>query len=391
KGHQYGTILVDLEKHQPLALLPDRQADTLADWLREHPGIEIISRDRSKTYKSAITAGAPDALQVADRFHLLQNLEEALENVFSSESTAIKTVEYARVVAKLAKHQVAELMLLPEVDPLVKPTARQSQSRARRLAKYEQVHALRQQGHRIKDIAHHVGIDKKTVYKFLAAPTFPEYKSHTRRKGSGLDRYKPYLLEQWRNGRYNTKELFEAIQQQGYKGGYSTVARYTHKLRQSLPPRPSPDLLKELPGRGPAPDTKVEVQKPLTVTGTAWLVMRKVEHLTEEDEEILEQLSRQPELSKAIDLTQSFLFIVRKRLPQHLDLWLERAKNSALIPFQRFAKGLLDDYEAVKAALTLEVSNGQVEGQNNRLKMVKRQMYGRAGLDLLNKRLVLTS
>ena len=135
----------------------------------------------------------------------------------------------------------------------------------------------------------------------------------------------------------------------------------------------------------------MEVQKPLTDTGTAWLVMRKVEHLTEEDEEILEQLSRQPELSKAIDLTQSFLFIVRKRLPQHLDLWLERAKNSALIPFQRFAKGLLDDYEAVKAALTLEVSNGQVEGQNNRLKMVKRQMYGRAGLDLLNKRLVLTS
>lgn len=119
--------------------------------------------------------------------------------------------------------------------------------------------------------------------------------------------------------------------------------------------------------------------------------MRKLEHLTEEDEGVLEQLSQQSELLEEIGLAQSFLFIVRKWLPQHLDLWLDRAKNSALRPFKSFAIGLLDDYKAVKAALTLEVSNGQVEGQNNRLKMVKRQMYGRAGLDLLNKRLVLMS
>lgn len=391
RGHQYGTILVDLEKHQPLALLPDRKSDTLADWLREHPGIEIISRDRSKAYRLGAAQGAPDALQVADRFHLLQNLEEALENVFSSESQAIKTVEYTLVKAKLAEHQATEPMPSPEADPPVNRSARQSQNRARRLAKYEQVHALKKQGHRIKDIAHHLGMHLRTVYRFLAAPTFPEYKSHPRGTRNGLDRYKPYLLEQWQNGRHNAKQLFTEIQQQGYKGSYSGVVRYLQPLRHSPPPRPSPNSLNKLPGRGPAPNAEVETQKPLTVRGTAWLVMRKVEHLTKEDEEILEQLSRQPELSKAIDLTQSFLFIVRKRLPQHLDLWLETAKKSALKPFESFAKGLLDDYEAVKAALTLEVSNGQVEGQNNRLKMVKRQMYGRAGLDLLNKRLVLTS
>lgn len=112
---------------------------------------------------------------------------------------------------------------------------------------------------------------------------------------------------------------------------------------------------------------------------------------SQEEEETLIQLSEQPELSDAITLTQSFLFLVRKRLPQHLDNWLDLAKNSSFKPFQTFAKGLSDDYEAVKAGLTLEVSNGPVEGFNNKLKMIKRQMYGRAGLDLLNKRLVLAS
>ena len=390
KGHQYGTILVDLEKHQPLVLLPDREADTLADWLRDHPGIEIISRDRSKTYKSAITAGAPDAIQVADRFHLLKNLEAVLEKVFSSGSQAIKTAEYTLLKSKMAEHQETESISLP-ADPPIDPNSRKAENRARRLANYEQIHSLRQQGYKIKDIAHHLGMGKRTVQTYLAADTFPEYKSHTRSRRSGLDLYTPYLLEQWDNGHQNTKQLFEAIQQQGYKGSYATVARYTHEFRESLPPRPKRDSLNELPGLGPAPPTEFKPQKPLTVSSAAWLVMRNIEHLTEEDEEMLEQLSQQSELSDAIGLAQSFLFIVRKRLSQHLDLWLDRAKNSALRPFKSFAKGLLDDYEAVKAALTLEVSNGQVEGQNNRLKMVKRQMYGRAGLDLLNKRLVLMS
>jgi len=228
-------------------------------------------------------------------------------------------------------------------------------------------------------------------YTYLAADTFQEYKSHPRRGWSGLNPYKAYLLEQWNKGRQNSKQLLAEIQQQGFKGSYTMVVRYTHKLRQSLPPQPARDSLNELPGRGPAPEAQELIQKPLTVQRAAWLVMRKVENLTEEDETTLEQLSIQPVVSKAIDLAQSFLFIVRKRLPQNLDTWLQRAKNSALKPFQSFAKGLLDDYEAVKAALTLEVSNGQVEGQNNRLKMVKRQMYGRAGLDLLNKRLVLAT
>lgn len=153
--------------------------------------------------------------------------------------------------------------------------------------------------------------------------------------------------------------------------------------------RPPRQSLHDLPGRGPKPSDGAKIPDPITPKSAAWLVMRKAEQLTSEEEDTLTQLSSHPELSDAIALTQSFLLLVRKRLPQHLDPWLERAKNSSFKVFQNFAKGLIEDYAAVKAGLTLEVSNGQVEGQNNKLKMLKRQMFGRAGLDLLSKRMVL--
>lgn len=123
----------------------------------------------------------------------------------------------------------------------------------------------------------------------------------------------------------------------------------------------------------------------------AWLILRRPDTLTSSENELLEHLYQQPELSAAITLAQSFIELVRQRVPDKLDCWLEQAKNCSFQAFQRFAKGLEEDYDAVKAGLTWEVSNGPVEGQNNRLKMLKRQMFGRAGLDLLARRLILTT
>ncbi len=132
-------------------------------------------------------------------------------------------------------------------------------------------------------------------------------------------------------------------------------------------------------------------QKPLSARRTAWLILQRKETLTCEEEKLLERLAQQPELSGVITLAQGFIDLVRQRLPDQLDSWLETVKNGSIKAFESFAKGLKDDYDAVRAGLTLEVSNGPVEGQNNRLKMLKRQMYGRAGIDLLTKRLILTS
>lgn len=352
KGHHYRTILVDLETHQPIALLPNRTAETLETCLKEHPGVEILSRDRSKTYRSGMSAGAPGAIQVAERFHLLQNLEETLEKSFQGKSQAIKSVEQAQ--RKLMSIELPDL-------PQLKTTRQQQQEekRTQRLNNYNQVHALQQQGYKIKDIAHHLGMGERTVYTYLSHSSFPEWQPSIRQRGSGLDPYKPYLVEQWMQANRQAKQLFREIQQHGSSGSYAMVARYLQPLRQSEPPlRPTPEALNHLPGHGPAPKVKTANQKPLSARRVAWLILQRTETLDDEQKQLLTHLADHPELSEAISLAQRFLALVRQRLPEQLDDWLKKARDSSMKAFQSFAKGLKEDYDAVKAGVTLEVSNG---------------------------------
>jgi transposase len=151
------------------------------------------------------------------------------------------------------------------------------------------------------------------------------------------------------------------------------LARFTQQLRQLEPITPAPESLNDLPGRGLAPLEQKVDQKPLTAQRGAWLILQHQEILSDDEEKLLERLAQQPELSEAIALAQEWIKLVRQRLPQQFDSWLERAKNVSSNAFQSFAEGLKEDYDAVKNVLTLEVSNGAVEGQNNRLKMLKRQ------------------
>ena len=220
KGHVYGTILVDLERRQPIDLLPDRTAETLATWLKAHPGVEILSRDRSKTYRKGMNDGAPNAIQVADRFHLLKNLEETLEKVFKSESPVLKEIEQTQLKAK------GPMPYQPPQPQSVRPE-QPDQKRAGRLENYKQAHALRAAGHTISDIAHHLAMGERTVYTYLSYSAFPEWQPTVRRyrSSSQLDDYKPYLQAQWQQGRQLSKELFAEVQQQVYQGSYMTVTR----------------------------------------------------------------------------------------------------------------------------------------------------------------------
>ncbi|MGI0486373.1 ISL3 family transposase [Pantanalinema rosaneae CENA516] len=381
KGQRYGTILVDLDRHRPIALLKDREANTLAEWLQQHPEVQVLSRDRSKSYKQGMTQGAPEAIQVADRFHLLQNLVGVLERFFATQSHTLKAVD-------LAHHQG---LAQPQVVPPQPPTAQQQraqQRRERRLANYEQVHQLRQQGVKVVDIAHHLGMGERTVFTYLASPEFPEWQPYPPRRSSEsiLTPYMPYLLEQWHAGQRQAKELFGQIQRQGYRGSYKTVAKYTHQLRQTQRQQLSPQE-----GRGPAPRNMEFGQPPLSARRAAWLVLKPSQQRSVEEEPLSAELQQHRDLAGAIQLAQQFADLVRQRQPQSLDRWLEQASRSSIKQFQNFAKSLREDYAAVKAGVTLAISNGQVEGQINRLKMLKRQMYGRAGFDLLQRRVLLAS
>lgn len=220
KGQRYGTILVDLDQHRPIALLKDCEANTLAAWLQQHSGVQVLSRDRSKSYKQGMTQGAPEAIQVADRFHLLQNLIEVLERFLATQSAALKAVD-------LAHHQALGKTLIAPLPPPTAQQQRAQQRREKRLANYEQVHQLRQQGYQILDIAHHLSMSERTVFTYLASPKFPEWQpSNRRRSGNSiLTPYKGHLLQRWQAGQRQTKQLFEEIKQQGYQGTYKKFSR----------------------------------------------------------------------------------------------------------------------------------------------------------------------
>lgn len=201
-----------------------------------------------------------------------------------------------------------------------------------------------------------------------------------------LSPYKEYILKRWNEGCYDTKELFETIQRRGYSGSYDTVARYTRRLRSSQGLKLRQRLVTQ-----PLPRVAEPEQRPLTARRAAWLVLQRQEKQKSDDEQLITLLKAQnPNLCTAINLAQGFAQLVRQRLPEQLDPWLEQTIHSGLSPFRRFAQRLCEDYDAVKMGVTLPVSNGPVEGHINRLKMLKRQMFGRAGIELLSRRFLLT-
>jgi transposase len=382
KRQRYGTIVVDLERRQPVALLNDREAETLADWLRGHPEVTIIARDRLKAYKDGSRAGAPQATQVADRFHLLQNLAEALDQVFSTHGKALNAVSDAWSRTPVVQPDGQTAVPVPPSMSTPQAQARAAQRRARRLVTYEHVWTLHRQGWSTRTIAQHLGIGRMTVVRYLQAPTFPERKGRSDTGKSLLTPYKAYLLKQWNAGCREALQLFRDLQCHGYTGSYPTVARYVQRLRQAqgLRPRvrrPRPTLLEVVERR----------HTPLTIRRATRMVLKQPIKRTDDDMQLIAHLKDQHgELATAIDLAQDFAAIVRERQPDHFDSWLARATASAVAPLRRFATGLRADYEAVKAGITLSWSNGPVEGQINRLKMLKRSMFGRAKLDLLSRR-----
>ena len=384
KRHTYGTILVDLERRQPVVLLPDRTAETVAQWLREHPGVEVITRDRSQAYAEGARHGAPAATQVADRFHLMQNLAEALTQVFTTHGRALDAVNATGRQQPMPLPDGTSAVPVPPPPTPPAEQARAAQRAARRQAAMT----------RCGPCTARAGAPWPSPRRWAAAgapssgicsmPTWPE-RQHRRHYGrSILNPYKAYLLERWNAG-CHTAIQFSGAPTARVHGELSPC----HSLCQPYPPGPGHPT----PPPGPPPDAprRGRARRPPAhpapgdLAGAAACGQRP-----EAEAQQLAQLHAQSaEVAEAIDLAQDFATLVRQRQPAQLDPWLQRATTSALEALRRFATGLRDDYAAVKAGVTLPWSNGPVEGHINRLKMLKRQMFGRAHLDLLKRRFVL--
>jgi transposase len=369
KGQRYGTILVDLERRRVVDLLPDREAATLSGWLAGHPEVEVVSRDRAAAYAEGARLGAPQAVQVADRFHLLQNLTQAFERLLQRYHKALRDTSRPRVV-------ITENRRPPKGAGRLSPSQQrllegQAACRERRRQRYDLVRDLHSQGVSMRHIARQTGLARNTVKAFLRMEDYPQ-PVRSKHRLTSLTPYQAYLKERLEQGIYNAAQLWREIRERGFRGSVDVVQRWAASL---------PAEQRRLKG------SAVKLAPP-SPRQALWWLLKDEENPRPEIKDYLERLlSQAPEIRQAQQLAHDFRRIVRGRKAAELDEWISEVRRSGLTELANFAEGLAGD-EAVRAALSSEWSNGQVEGQVGRLKTLKRQMYGRATFSLLRLRML---
>ena len=227
KGHTYGTIVVDLDRHCPVDLLEDRTAETVAAWLQAHPEVTVVARDRAEAYASGVAQGAPDAVQVADRWHLVKNLREAVEAELREQPTLpwyppSTPAEGSPTGARPSPSPADPGPMYPDTPTGRRADAARQARRTQRLGQYEQACALRQQGLSMARIARQVGVSPRTLCRWYAAKTFPERKRRTG-ETSCLDPYTPILHQYWEAGCHNATHLWRTLRAQGFPGSYAVI------------------------------------------------------------------------------------------------------------------------------------------------------------------------
>lgn len=367
RGHHYGTILVDLERRRPLDLLPDRKADSLAAALKGYPSATLLTRDRSTEYASGMRMGLPGALQIADRWHLVRNVRDM----------TIRLHARLRKLQYVAPHNGGRRFTR---------SSGQEKERQERKRRYERrkemaIH-LHAKGLSTRQIAKLLRMGRQTIGRYVNG----EHASGRTPRTSIIDPYVAYLESRWREGCHNAAQLWREIKEQGFPGSDRQVTRWarTQRLRSAsdepLLPRGRINEHNELPQTPPLelPDKRT----------FGWLFICPPKQLSNEHRQIVSTLCRHETVKHCYELVQELLKMIRREEPEDFLAWYKKASQSEVGTIRRFANHLYSDRKAVMAAMTYPWSNGQVEGQINKLKLIKRQMYGRAGLPLLRQRLL---
>ncbi len=388
KGRTYAGLVVDIDAHRPLDVLPDCTAATIATWLTAHPSIRLVTRDRGTAIVEGVTRGAPQARQVADRWHLLKNLGDVVERLLVRERGAWHD---ALVGATTGAEQDATGHPAPDHET-VTPSPRATTPRAiqvaqeqharrdRRIARYEEVRRLHQQGWSGHAIARSMHLSRTTVQSYLTSDAAPILRLRVR-KGSKLDPYKEYLQRRWQEGCHHAQGLLDEVRRQGYTGGHSILRAYVATFRRAMPcmiaARANPTQVRAMARATWSPRQLVA------------LCMRRPADLTEKQAAALTRIrAASPMLVAVYEAVLAFAGMVREREVHGLTEWVERMRRSEHRELRGFADGLREDYAAVRAGLTLPESNGPTEGHINKLKFVKRAMYGRGKVDLLRQRVI---
>jgi transposase len=348
RGQRYGSVVCDLERRQIIDLLPDRAIATVEAWLAARPEIRIIARDRGSGYGPAASRASPQAVQVADRWHLMENASaaflEAVRRSMPSIRNALGTTNVNPTVLTCAER-------------------RQYDGFLRREQITASVQSLAKAGRSIKEIVRQTGHSRKLVRQAVRGSLTDVFRSRT----SSLEKFLPRLEAEWKAGCHNGAELWRRLRADGFGGGQRVVTEWATRRR-----------------REEGTSSAILVKVP-SARAIARLMTGGRNHLAKSDAIIIDVIERVvPNLVAARDLLDRFQEMIRGKKSDALDQWLTDAGRSLL---SSFAAGIIADQSAVAAAMTEPWSNGQTEGQITKLKLMKRQMYGRARLDLLRARL----
>jgi transposase len=360
RGVTYATILVDIEKQRPIDMFPGREASTLQQWLINHPGVRVITRDRYYGYAEGATTGAPKAIQVADRWHLLKNLQDVLKRILNKNTGALRKAAY----------QIAEEHSQTTDQPLIEANSGRNTPTTGYALRFHEAKRLLNEGKNVRSVARILKMSRKTVHRYQYLDEYPAKHVTTI---SSVFPWQSYLVDRWNQGEHNRKELWREIRAKGFKGHVNSFYRFFNHY---------PDLGAKI--------SKAELQvKNWSAAKVGFLLSKPEERLVAEEKAYLNALFIHCEKAKlARSLALEFYRIFKEKQPEELPSWINRATTSGISAMKTFATGLKSDYRAIEAAATYSWSNGPVEGHINRLKTIKRQMYGRASFDLLRKRVI---
>ncbi|MFE9324184.1 ISL3 family transposase [Nocardia sp. NPDC006982] len=384
RSRKYATILLDMATHRPIDVIDGRESDPLAAWLSQHPEIEVITRDRSGAYSEAARRGAPQATQCADRWHLWQNLCQAVEKTVVAHRGCLTESSTASAdPSDIARHTPGAVMGEATAGKATKDTALLPEShrgggyaglRARTAERYETVQRLRAEGKGLRTIAKELDIDRKTARRFAIAASPEDLIAAATSRSKMIDEFVPHLLTRWNAGHTNIAALITELRELGYRGSPNNVYRFLRPYQASKPSaRPAV----------PAPKPRIRA-----VTG--WITRHPDTLPDAETHQLTRILTRCPELAATRRHVGAFAVLMRDRRGDRLPEWIANVRADDLPALHSFAIGLEHDFAAVTAGLTLHWSNGPTEGTVNKVKALKRQCFGRSNLDLLRKRILLS-
>jgi transposase len=346
RSRTYGTILVDVEKSAPVDLLADRTSETLAAWLTAHPGAKIVCRDRDSGYSRAIKEAAPDATEVADRWHLLQNLSAAVEKTCHQHRACLHKCALDDVDGPTSA-TTPPTTLLPLTPPLDNIPATPLMQRVSE--RYTEIHRLREATWTISAIARRFGLDRKTVRRYLTTDLDVLIASARDRRPRQIDPYRPYIQQRFADGCTNATQIYREIREHGFRGNHQAVRLYVRSLR----------------GGTAATEAPRPIPSPPKIT--SW-IMRPRDTLSRDEQDQLDEARIGCPDIAACDLARVFTGLVRDRRGHLLAAWVREAETNGPGPIQGFAGFLRQDWDAVLAGMTLAYSSGVVEGHVNRLR-----------------------